>query len=379
MLEAFTLSKIGLCEYFGAGTIDAFNSLQACLEIAEDPNISKRSTWNYQHLSPENLRIRTLGWWHFVTGHFQAGVMGNTKDRSFHFYEAKRLAKESNDVRLLAVVNGGLVYDFMENKPDSALIVAQEAEQGMMQSGTNEVLPYLYKDMAIAYLKKNNKTMFLNYTWKGIDQAYKNNDIVCVLACYENIIPFYLSESNKDSSLYYSKKNRELNPDTSNYLVYDFLYKSYELWHNKDSVNKYLKLALVAKDKADMEQLKVNKEIQRISFETQLQLQALEKLKIENEGKLKTFSIVALIIVFGTIGFLLYRNNRQKQKAKLKLNKAYDELKIHPSPTHPIRKNGFLGELTAGIAHEIQNPLNFVNNFSEVNKELIDEMKEEIE
>ena len=38
-----------------------------------------------------------------------------------------------------------------------------------------------------------------------------------------------------------------------------------------------------------------------------------------------------------------------------------------------------LGELTAGIAHEIQNPLNFVNNFSEVNKEMIDEMKDEIE
>ena len=38
-----------------------------------------------------------------------------------------------------------------------------------------------------------------------------------------------------------------------------------------------------------------------------------------------------------------------------------------------------LGELTAGIAHEIQNPLNFVNNFSEVNKELIDEMKQEID
>jgi two-component system, NtrC family, sensor kinase len=37
-----------------------------------------------------------------------------------------------------------------------------------------------------------------------------------------------------------------------------------------------------------------------------------------------------------------------------------------------------LGELTAGIAHEIQNPLNFVNNFSEVNSELLDEMKEEL-
>ncbi len=61
------------------------------------------------------------------------------------------------------------------------------------------------------------------------------------------------------------------------------------------------------------------------------------------------------------------------------LQKSLEELKATQQQLIQSEKMASLGELTAGIAHEIQNPLNFVNNFSEVNSELIDEMIEALE
>jgi signal transduction histidine kinase len=74
----------------------------------------------------------------------------------------------------------------------------------------------------------------------------------------------------------------------------------------------------------------------------------------------------------------LSETNLSLSSANANLSKTLAELKSTQTQLIQSEKMASLGELTAGIAHEIQNPLNFVNNFSEVNSELIDELQAEL-
>jgi signal transduction histidine kinase len=80
-----------------------------------------------------------------------------------------------------------------------------------------------------------------------------------------------------------------------------------------------------------------------------------------------------------SVAYSRYEDFTKLEKAKHNIETTLTELKATQSQLIQAEKMASLGELTAGIAHEIQNPLNFVNNFSEVSSELLDEMIIEVE
>ena len=130
--------------------------------------------------------------------------------------------------------------------------------------------------------------------------------------------------------------------------------------------------------------LKEQAAFRKSSFELEQEMNARElsiaNLESENKvaGLIRNFTI-GLAVLLLALALVVYNRYRTKQRDNQLLSATLADLKSTQSQLIQSEKMASLGELTAGIAHEIQNPLNFVNNFSELNRELVQEANEELD
>jgi two-component system NtrC family sensor kinase len=292
---------------------------------------------------------------------------------------------QTSQVKAWPMMNLGAIYLAM-NKPDSSLYYSQLALETFHTYGSVSNDPYIEMNIAGAYSLKGDISNASDQYYQALGHAYnlKSNryiNMVCV-----SLAEHYLRNKQPDSSAYYAKKAIASVEHTEFTFLSikpaKLLTEIYETT-NADSTLKYLRIFRTAND--SLFNTRANQQVQVMTFEEEQRQHDLAAQKANYQYKIKLNFLLGGLCTILLIAVILFRNNKQKQKANALLHRQKKEIENTLSQLNTTQaqlvqseKMASLGELTAGIAHEIQNPLNFVNNFSEVNTELIDEMKAEL-
>jgi len=297
-----------------------------------------------------------------------ASVLSNTGDEYFnagaydsalvYFNQAKRIFDQVNYLtgKGYSLGNIGMVY-------------AQTGKISKAERNINEAIRILEKTqdyypicdyllgMAEVYVSKGNKQVARAYILKSVNLAEK----------------YRLTEQVSKASLKMSVLSEQMGDTGSAFAYYKKHIASRDRLNNISSVQK-------------MGDLRTNFEVSQKQAEVNMLTQQ------KRNQKYLTISLGVILGLTVLVIGVLIKNNQLRKRAytslnaqkietetqKAKAEAALRDLQVTQKQLIHSAKMASLGELSAGIAHEIQNPLNFVNNFSELNVELLNDLKDEL-
>ncbi len=321
----------------------------------------------------------------------------NNHPTAKHYYnEAITTLRQSNDSISLASALSNAGDELRKiGSYDSALLYFIEAHLIFDKADYLTGKGYALGGLGMVYAKMGKNDLAVKDLTEAIRILEEIQDYYPICDYLNSLTDVHLNKGDEQTALNYALRSLHL---AEQYALKEQiadanlkLSEVYEKAGNLSQSLKYYKTHIAYRD--SINNIKSVQKMADLRTDYEVSQKQVEVNMLNQQKRDQKNLVIALGIILGLsviiLGILL-RNNRNKRKAykilnlqkqetdeqKAKAEDALTELQVTQKQLIQSAKMASLGELTAGIAHEIQNPLNFVNNFSEVSVELLGELRE---
>jgi two-component system, NtrC family, sensor kinase len=393
--EAIALTQLGYASLNQSRYNSALQFLISAKAIGEE-KISQKDILPPHYLvqlypeklhSPEKIRMVLLASVHHNLGHLYTTLEKYPKALD-EYYLAKSYAEKLDIKAFLqhALMNIGRAYKLSGNY-NKALYYENKAYELSNTGGNKKYQSNILANLGDIYFNQKDLQTAKKYFDEAVSQSILHDNLRSLVWAYEGLATVSLAAGQSDRALNYAHQSlalaKSIGFERRIFIADTVLASIHQARGQYDSAFFYYKRGVNRRDQ--LYNAAKEQELDNILLSDLKRRADIETARKEYRNKLQLYGTIAIILFFIIIAFIFWRNSQQRKKAnqmllkqKNSLEQTLGQLKATQAQLIQSEKMASLGELTAGIAHEIQNPLNFVNNFSEVNTELIDELKAEI-